>query len=150
MRRGLAVAALLAVTGFACGAERQAARAPPASVWRANTRQVVDQLRADVETASIGGTTRAAAAGALADLPSLYALLVAYSDLGGCSAMVGAAEPPRRITVLIEPACAHLQRAAALFSRAAQHDEPTALVRASREIALAQPQLVRASLALRR
>ena len=41
-------------------------------------------------------------------------------------------------------------RAAALFERAAQHDDPDALVRATREAGRAQSYLVRAMLVIRR
>jgi hypothetical protein len=46
--------------------------------------------------------------------------------------------------------CVHLQRAAALFAVAARRNDAVALVRAGREVALAQPPLVRAMLAVRR
>jgi hypothetical protein len=110
----------------------------------------VQQLRVDIDTAGVGGRTRPAAAKALRDTSDLYALLVAYSDLGGCREMVTAAEPPARVARVFAPACDHLQRAAALFSRATQHSDPAALVRATREAGLAQPSLVRAMLAIRR
>ncbi|MGZ4338466.1 MAG: hypothetical protein ACXVQ3_00265 [Gaiellaceae bacterium] len=149
MRRALVVAALLAAPATACGGHRSAAEVPASGAWRANARQVVEQLRVDVAAASIGGTTRADAARALANTSDLYALLVAYSDLGGCRAMVGAAAPPPRVVAAFEPACDRLQRAAALFARAAQRSDPAVLVRATGEAARAQPQLVRAMLAIR-
>jgi hypothetical protein len=147
VRRALAVAALLVVAGCGTGA-RSTAR--PADEWRANTQQVVRQLNVDIASASIGGTTRAAAARALADTSDLYALLVAYSDLGGCRSMVSAVAPPNGVVAALMPACTHLQRAAALFARAAQGNDPGALVRATREAALAQPLLVRAMAAIHR
>lgn len=147
MRRGLAVAALFFVAG-GCGG-RSAPPAPPAD-WRANARQVVEQLDVDIAAAAVGGTTRAAAAKALTDTSSLYALLVAYSDLGGCRAMVSAAGPPTPVVAALLPACTRLQRAASLFARAAQANDARALVRATREAARAQPLLVRAMLAIRR
>jgi hypothetical protein len=125
----------------------------PSSVtvdWRPNARQVVQQLQVDIAAASIGGTTQSAAEAALADTSDLYGLLVAYSDLGGCRAMVSAASAPPRVVSALEPACARLQHAAALFARAAQGPDPLALARATRETMRAQPQLVRAMLAIRR
>jgi hypothetical protein len=107
-------------------------------------------LRVAIATAAVGGTSPAAAAKALRDTSDLYALLVAYSDLGGCRAMVASATPPPRVARAFEPACDHLQRAAALFSQAAQRSDPAALVRAAREARRAQPDLVRAMLAIRR
>jgi hypothetical protein len=140
-------AALLGAAG--CGTDRRAAPAV-SEEWRANAVQVVQQLRADIATATVGGTTHEAAASALRDTSHLYALLVAYSDLGGCRQMVAAATPPTRVARAFAPACDHLQRAADLFARATQHSDPSALVRAGRETDLAVPDLVRAMLAIRR
>jgi hypothetical protein len=84
------------------------------------------------------------------DTSHLYALLVAYSDLGGCREMVAAATPPPRVASAFAPACDHLQRAADLFAQATQHSDPPALVRAGRETDRALPALVRAMLAIRR
>jgi hypothetical protein len=124
--------------------------APPPAQWQANARQVVEQLRADLAAAEIGGTTRAAAAKALTDVSDLYGLLVAYSDLAGCRAMVGATGAPDGVVAAFGPVCTHLQRAAALFGVAARRDDAAALVRAGREVVLAQPHLVRAMLAISR
>ena len=131
-----------------CGAARPA---PPAAAadWRANARQVVQQLRVDIAAAALGGTTPADAAKALRDTSHLYALLVAYSDLGGCRQMVSSASPPARVARALLPACRHLERASALFARATQRSDPAALVRARHELGLAQPALVRAMLAIR-
>jgi hypothetical protein len=147
--RSPAAAALLAATAAACGGQRAAPVSAPAPAWRANARQVVEQLRADTAAAAIGGTTRAEAAKALADVSDLYGLLVAYSDLGGCRRMVSAAGAPPGVVAPLEDACGHLQRAAALFGRAARQGDEDALVRAGHEVALAQPALVRAMLAVR-
>jgi hypothetical protein len=142
------VLALLAALCAGCGSG--ASQAPTVVDWRPNTRQVVEQLRVDIAAAEVGGTTRAAAARALANVSDLYALLVAYSDLGGCRAMVAAAGPPPRVARPLHRACTHLQRAAALFARAAQGPDPAALTQARRETGLAQPQLVRTMLAIGR
>ena len=140
-------AALIGVAG--CGAARPA---PPAvsADWQANARQVVQQLRVDIATAAVGGTTTDDAAKALHNTSDLYALLVAYSDLGGCRQMVRSASPPARVTRALSPACRHLERAAALFGHATQRSDPAALVRATHEAGLAEPALVRAMLAIRR
>ncbi|HST15246.1 MAG TPA: hypothetical protein VLJ44_10390 [Gaiellaceae bacterium] len=108
----------------------------------------MQQLRVDIATAAVGGTTTTDAAKALRNTSDLYALLVAYSDLGGCHQMVSSAGPPARVARALVPACRHLERAAALFARATQRSDPSALVRATREIGLAQPALVRAMLAI--
>jgi hypothetical protein len=109
---------------------------------------LVQQLRGDIAAAALGGTTRAGAARALRDTSDLYALLVAYSDLGGCRQMVSSAAAPARVARVLVPACRHLERAAALFARATQRSDPAALVLATHEIGLAQPALVRAMLAI--
>jgi hypothetical protein len=150
----LAAAAILCAAGCGGGGVERDAAAPAsghAQPWQANARGVLAQLRFDVSAAEAGGaTTRRAAARALADTSELYGLLVAYSDLGGCRRMAaGAAAPPRVARALALP-CGHLQRAAALFSRAAKESDPEALVAAAQQVRLAQPQLVRAALALRR
>jgi hypothetical protein len=139
-------AALIAAAG--CGASRTA---PPgvSPDWQANAGQVVQQLRVDIATAAVGGTTPHAAAKALRDTSDLYSLLVAYSDLGGCRQMVSSAAAPARVGRAFAPACRHLERASALFARATQHSDPEALVRATHEIGLAQPSLIRAMLAIR-
>ena len=139
-------AALVGAAG--CGTARPAPPVVPV-VWQANARQVVQQLRVDIATAAVGGTTNDAAAKALRDTSDLYALLVAYSDLGGCHQMVSSAAPPARVARVLIPACRHLERASALFARATQRFDPGALVRATHEIGLAQPALVRAMLAIR-
>ena len=109
----------------------------------------MQQLRVDIATAAVGGTTTAGAAKALRDTSDLYALLVAYSDLGGCRQMVRSAGAPSRVARLLVPACRHLERASALFARATQRSDPAALVRAAHELGLAEPALVRAMLAIR-
>jgi hypothetical protein len=132
-----------------CGAARPSAPVVPAG-WQANARQVVQQLRLDIAAAAVAGTTPAAATKALRDTSDLYALLVAYSDLGGCRAMVASASAPERVARAFAPACRRLERASALFARATQRSDPAALVRATHELGLAQPSLVRAMLAIRR
>ena len=140
-------AALLGAAG--CGAARPATPVVSAE-WRANARQVVQQLRVDIAAAEVGGTTPTAAAAALRDTSHLYALLVAYSDLAGCRQMVASVSAPARVTRAFAPACVRLERAADLFARATQQSNPAALVRATRETGFAQPSLVRAMLAIRR
>jgi hypothetical protein len=139
-------AALLAVSG--CGVSRTASPGVSGH-WQANAGQVVQQLRVDIATAAVGGTTTRAAAEALRDTSDLYSLLVAYSDLGGCRQMVSSAEAPARVGRALAPACRHLERASALFARATQESDPASLVRATHETGLAQPSLIRAMLAIR-
>jgi hypothetical protein len=148
--RGLAVAAVagtLAVTG--CGGSATHPGTVPARAWQSNVRGVLQQLLTDATTASAAGTTRAGAGRALRSLSDLYGLLVVYSDLGGCRRMVVAAAAPPAVTRAAVRPCAQLERAAALFGRAASRNDAAALVRATREVRRAEPAIVRA-LALRR
>lgn len=138
---------MLAAAG--CGARVAAPPQTPERLWRANLASVVRQLRVDVSEAAVGGRTRAEAAHALADTSDLYALLTAYSDLGGCRAMVAATNAPPRATEPFQAACGHLQRASQFFARAATADDATALVRATAEVRRAEPLLLRAALASR-
>jgi hypothetical protein len=144
-----ACSAVVCVSG--CGAARVPPVAtPPTATWRSNARQVVEQLRVDIATAAVAGSTRADAERALRSTSDLYALLVAYSDLDGCHAMVNATAAPDRVIGAFQPLCVRLQRAAALFARATQRSEPAALVEATRETRVAQPQLVRVMLEIGR
>jgi hypothetical protein len=104
----------------------------------------------DIATAGVGGMTPSAAAEALRNTSDLYALLVAYSDLGGCGQMVRSVAAPANVARAFAPACRHLERASTLFARATKRSDPAALVSATREIGLARPSLVRAMLAIRR
>lgn len=147
--RTAVAAVMVAGSAVACGGPPARPALPPVQ-WEANARQVVEQLRGDLAAASIGGTTTIAAARALRNVSDLYGLLVVYSDLGGCRAMAGASGAPVQVIAAFGPVCTHLQRAADLFGVAARRNDPSALVRAGRELDLAQPQLVRAMLAIRR
>jgi hypothetical protein len=123
------------------------ASAPP-SQWRANATGVVQQLRVDISDTALGGTTRASAAAALKNLSTMYALLVAYSDIDGCSKMVAATNAPERVTGRLAGACLNLERASALFTRAMRSSDPATLAAATRQAHLADPQLVQAMLAV--
>ena len=141
-----------AVILAACGGGASRVPRSAASEWAANAAGVIDQLRADTVAASDADNISSARA-ALLDESRLYGLLVAYSDFGGCRHMVSTVgEPPpgfRPVDVTLSRACASLQRAAALFTRAASRSDPPALVAASRAVHAAAPLLVRAELELR-
>jgi hypothetical protein len=113
---------------------------------------VIDQLRADTVAAS-DGDSLASARAALGDESRLYGLLVAYSDFGGCRHMVGAVGGApagfRPVAATLGRACARLQRATKLFTRAASTSDARALVAAARAVDGAVPLLVRADLELR-
>ena len=114
--------------------------------WIDNTAGVIDQLQHDLVLGSAEGDSLGAARKSLRD--GLYTLLVAYTDFGGCRHMVAAAgaTPERFATVnrTLGIACARLERAARLFTRAASDDDAPALVEAGRLASSAAPLLVRA------
>jgi hypothetical protein len=145
-------AVVAAVVFAACGGGTSQAPRSAASEWGANAAGIIDQLRADAVAASDGDSISSARA-ALRDESRLYGLLVAYSDFGGCRHMVGAVgRPPlpfRRVGVTLARACANLQSAAALFTRAASRSNAPALVAATRAVAVAAPLLEHAELELR-
>ena len=153
----VAGAAALAAAGFAgCGgsaAEQGHVSATGSDQeWVDNAAGVIDQLTGDVAAAQPPVPGLAAARRSLRDLSELYGLLVAYTDLGGCSKMVrGTGEAPARfagVLFRLERACPGFQRGAALFTRAASRHDARALVAAWREVEAAQPLLYRATLAL--
>lgn len=133
----------------ACGGPGAPAGAPPGErIWVANIGGVVDQLGRDLELAGSGGATLEAARSALGDQADLYTILVAYTDFGGCSHMVAAAgdAPARfvRVERMLGSACALLERAARLFTRATSAHDPRALLAAGRATLRASPLLARA------
>ena len=72
MLERLGRSAVVCATG--CGTARVPPAAPvPPAEWRANARQVVEQLRVDISTASVAGATVADARRALASTSDLYA-----------------------------------------------------------------------------
>jgi hypothetical protein len=145
----LVAAAMLAGCGTSAaapasrGAERE---------WVANASGVLDQLSEDLDAASGGGATVSSARRALHDESTLYGLLLSYTDFGGCNTMVADVGRPaaqfRPVERTLRLACVRLQRAATLFTRAASHTDPHALLAASRQAARASPLLYRATLQL--
>jgi len=146
--------ALVAAGLVGCGAG-EASRGTPAPTdheWIANASGVIDQLDEDVAAVTTTGTSLAAARRALHDESDLFALLVAYSDFGGCNKMVagvGEAPPSFRVVVRdLTAACWRFERGAALFTAAASHSDARALVAASRQVKAAAVLLYRATLRL--
>jgi hypothetical protein len=139
----LAAGCLLASAG--CGGAAQPTRQADRE-WIDNTGGVIDQLQRDLVLGSGEGDSLADARKALRN--GLYTLLVAYTDFGGCRHMVAAAGvAPERfaaVTRTLAAACARLEHAAQLFTRAASDDDAPALVQAERLAASAAPLLVRA------
>jgi hypothetical protein len=146
--RAAAAAAVLA----ACGGAPARTPRSAASEWTANASGVIDQLRADAVAASDGDSPSSARA-VLHDESRLYGLLIAYSDFGGCRHMTGAlGDTPAGFAATmatLERACADLQRGAALFTRAASHEDVPALVAAAHAVSAAEPLLQQAALELR-
>jgi hypothetical protein len=155
MRRLGLVLAVLIVAGCAESAVTPRVGVEAKREWISNITVVIGQLQEDVAQTQLIGSTPAAAQAALRDESALYALLVAYSDLAGCRHIVASAgAPPRRAAAPVdEPlvaACVHLERASALFTEAATHDDGLPLAAATREARRALPSLARAAAALAR
>jgi hypothetical protein len=114
----------------------------------ANATDVIAELRRDVELGTGGDDTLASARRALRDESSLYTLVVAYTDFGGCGHMVAAigAPGPRFGTVrrTLDAACRRFERAATLFTQATTATNPRALRSAMRVVLSALPLLARA------
>jgi hypothetical protein len=146
MRRVAVVLVLLVLAG--CETGHGPARA---GAWQPGALLVVAQLRGDV-VAVAGADRLPAARAALADESQLYGLLISFSDVAGCRHMVSTlgVRPPAFAVAerLLDRACGPLQRAAALFTRAASQNDPHALVAAAGQAAAALPLLDRARLAL--
>jgi hypothetical protein len=153
MRRSVAAlsAAACLAASAGCGGTVTRVHSPRADrQWIANTTGVIEELQRDLELAtSAGGTVRAARQ---ALRGGLYPLLVAYTDFGGCRHMAAAAGAApagfEQVRRELSAACALLQRAAAIFTRAASANDAAELVRAGRVASAAAPLLVRAKVAL--
>lgn len=144
-------AALVAAVGLATAGCGVTSTAPPPSTparWAANATGVIVQLRQDVATAATLASTLPEARKALHDESDLFGLLVAYTDLGGCRAMVATAGiPAARLAAAarqLAAACVPLTRAGAQFSRAVAVTNAGMLVAAARSAAAADPLLLRA------
>jgi hypothetical protein len=150
MVRDTTAVVVLVALAAACGTT---APSPSEREWTANARGVVEQLRGDV--IAVSGFDRADVARAgLHDESQLYALLVAYTDFGGCRHIVAAVgvQPVglARAVELLRRACVRLQRADRLFTRAVARTSPLLLIAATREAVAAVPSLDAAALELRR
>jgi hypothetical protein len=153
--RGLGlVLAVLALAGCGSSAALPRPAAEAKREWLSNVAVVIDQLRNDVAQTQVIGPTAGAGRAALRDESSLYGLLVAYSDLAGCRHIVASAGAPpagaARVDDPLAAACAHLERAASLFTDATTHRDGRPLAAATREARKALPALVQAAAALER
>jgi hypothetical protein len=149
------VAVLAAVfVAAGCGGGAESSPSPKALLreWKANVAVVIQQLRSDVDVTQVAGTTSASANAALRNESDVYALLVAYTDLGGCHRMVVAAgtstPATERVDRLLASACGHAERASSYFTRAVRTGSGDALLAGAREARHSLPALVRAAAAL--
>jgi hypothetical protein len=116
-----------------------------ARTWRPNARQLLGQLRGDLTAVQSIDISRRT----FTDTGDQYILLVAYSDLAGCSSMAAATAAPERVIRVLAKPCPQLEQAAELFTQAEASSDPRVLARAEREAGLAEPALVRATAAVR-
>ena len=135
------------------GAVRPHATPPPADrQWMSNAGNLIDQLRGDVVLTWNAGGTLPEARRALGNDSDLYALLLAYTDFGGCGKMLsGLGSPSTKLTPVkadLVSACGHLERASTLFTRSAKNTDPKALLAATRQALEAKPILYRAGFQL--
>jgi hypothetical protein len=151
------VAVLAAVVVAAgCGGRGEPSPSPSSKAllreWKANVAVVIQQLRSDVDVTQVAGTTSGSAHAALRNESDVYALLVAYTDLGGCHRMVVAAgtstPATERVDRLLASACGHAERASTYFTRAVRTGSGEALLAGAREARRSLPALVRAAAAL--
>jgi len=146
------LAAVVVAAGCGRGVEPSPSPRALQREWKANVAVVIQQLRSDVDATQVAGATSASAQAALRNESDVYALLVAYTDLGGCHRMVVAAGTPtpvtRRVDRLLASACDHTERASTFFTRAVRTGSGEALLAGAREARRSLPALVRAAAAL--
>jgi hypothetical protein len=115
-------------------------------------RQLVSTLQKDVLLSVYGGANVATARRAVLNSSDLYAMVLAYTDFGGCGKVVKSFGQPgpaaRPAIAAIGSACTQLERAAAIFRRAMKSNSPQVLVAATRASLAAEPLLLRAKAAL--
>ncbi len=146
------LAAVVVVAG--CGGSAEPSPSPQVLLreWKANVAVVIQQLRADVDVTQVVGATSASARSAIRNESDVYALLVAYTDLGGCHRMVVAAgrstPATERVDRLLASACGHAERASTFFTRAVRTGSGDDLLAGAREARRSLPALVRAAAAL--
>ena len=144
----LATAAILAA---GCGA-RTAAPPPPGSAaelaWIDNAAGLIAQLDDDVLVSLSGGGDVASARATLRNDSDLVALLMANVSFGSCAESLHNVGVPtgrlEQVATTLTSACAILQRASRLFTRATVQNDPEALIAAARLTRRASPLLRRA------
>lgn len=121
-------------------------------LWAANARGVISILQRDLDLSTTGGATVAAARHSLRDISTLYTILVAYTDFGGCNHMVASTGPPPPPFATTDRAllatCVPFERAAGLFDRATASTNAHTLLAATRAALRGSPPLEQAKLDL--
>jgi hypothetical protein len=110
--------------------------------WRANADVALRQLAQDVAATAVPGDSLGGARRALHDDSQLYALVVAYTDLGGCAAIMRNVGAPPTLEAKLARPCVPLARAAASFTTATERSNAQALLQAGRAAERALPLLV--------
>jgi hypothetical protein len=151
-RAGVA-AAVVAIACSGCGATSRPHPAPGHDrEWAENAGNLIAQLRGDVVLTWNAGDTLPAARRALRDNSDLYALVLAYTDFGGCGTMVsGLGSPSAKLAPVktaLTTACEHLERASALFTESTKGPDPGVLLAASQQALAASPILYEAGFRL--
>ena len=117
-------------------------------VWLDGAGRFVAELQSDLFLSASGGANLATARRAIHDQSDVYTMLVAYNLFGDCNrelADVGVpARQAGRVVTLIISACGRLERATRIFAAAMTHDDPAALLAATRVAAAAAPLLAEA------
>jgi hypothetical protein len=148
MRAALSAAACAALL-VACGGTVSAPAPRAPDDWEANAADVIGVLERDLALSMRTDDTIAAARQTLRDISTLYTIVVAYTDFGGCDHMISAvgAPAPRFLPVerTLRAACAVLQHAATVFTRAIVGSDAVLLKRATHLVLRAAPLLSRAA-----
>jgi len=153
-RSGVALAAAACLTALAgCGGAARPPDSPAADrEWATNAKAVIRILLRDLDLSTSGGATVAAARHSLHDGSTLYTILVAYTDFGGCDHMVASTGPPpprfARTDRALRAACVPFERAADLFGRATRSSNAHTLLAATRTALKGSPPLEQARLDL--
>jgi hypothetical protein len=140
------------LVGCGSGSHTSTPRSSLERGWLGAARQLVSTLQKDVLLSVYGGANVATARRALLDSSDVYAMVIAYTDFGGCGKVLDsfghpgpAAEAP---IAAIGAACAQLGQAAMIFRRAMISHSAKILVAATRASLAAEPLIVRAKAAL--
>lgn len=151
-RSAVALAAACTVLAGCGGATRPPDSRATERLWAANARGVISILQRDLDLSTTGGATVAAARHSLHNTSTLYTILVAYTDFGGCDHMVASTGPPptrfAKTDRALLAACAPFERAAGLFDRATSSTNAHTLLAATRTALKGSPPLEQAKLDL--